>query len=80
MTSQADFEAAFSKAAGGAVIVESRSGKRYRVHPDQLPLIQNGGLIYGDPLARHPRARGVCGAVVWLRPENVKIVDAEGRP
>lgn len=74
MASLEEFEEAFEAAEGQNIIVQSRSGKRYYIHQDQRKLIQQGGLCYGVPLKPHPRAKGVAGAIVWMGPENVKIV------
>lgn len=75
MATKAEFEAAFAAIElPGNITVQSRSGKRYWIHSDQLVFVPDG-LLYGIPHKKHPRARGVAGEVVWLRPENVSIVE-----
>ena len=80
MATRKEFEEAFAtagfdgaKGRSGSIVVESRSGKRYWIHVDQLSYIPEG-LIYGTPLKKSHRARGVAGETVWMGPENVKIV------
>lgn len=74
MATREEFEAAFATVpSNGHIVVETRSGKRYWIHADQLNFIPEG-LIYGNPLKKSHRARGVAGEVVWMRPENVRIV------
>lgn len=52
-------------------LVETRSGKRYRIHEDQIPMARQGGLVYGTPMARSFRRKG---SVVWFDLANVKLV------
>lgn len=71
MAAPQDFADAFAIAEDGHVVVQSRSGKHYLVHEDQLSAIVSGGMMYGVPQKRHPGQRN---SVFWLKPENVVIV------
>ena len=68
---KAKFEAAFKKNNARNIKIRSRSGKEYWINEDQLAALGYGGLLYGEPVNPHPRAKR---KIFWMAPENVEIV------